>query len=162
MKDLPLHRLSERPLSHVQRPRIKLWELLTQHWECEATVSKDDVYGLLGMSGDSEALRIQPDYSEWVSVADVYVDLVAKLVHATGSTDLVCACRGGRNTQSLPAWVSDHWSTDAVISGICLHERYGGTSRRQRGFRRRRSIRHRRKASSDLADGWRATLTEMQ
>jgi len=104
-------------------PPYRLLDLLHQHRDCEATDPRDKVYGLLGMSGDGEAMKIFPDYTR--SVEDVYRDLAEKYVVATGSLDIICACRFPRKFENLPSWVPD-WSTDQTVPGICINERFCG------------------------------------
>lgn len=116
-------RMAQCRYSDATFPRFRLLELLNQHRDCEATNARDYVYGLLGMSGDGEQAGIVPRYA--ASVIDIYTDLVRKLVRATESLDVLCACRGERNLTALPSWVPD-WSTDAVSPSICLYERYCG------------------------------------
>jgi hypothetical protein len=116
-------RLAQCRYSDASRPQFRLLELLTQHREGQATNARDHIYGLLGLSGDIEEFGIQPDYSS--DVVDVYVDFVTRIVNATHSLDVLCACRGERNFTALPSWVPD-WSTDAVVPGICIYERYCG------------------------------------
>jgi hypothetical protein len=110
---------------HVResQPRYHLLELLHQHRDCAATDPRDHIYGLLGMSGDADEIGLVLDYN--ASVQDIYKDLVVKHICATNSMDIICACRGERHFTDLPSWVPD-WSTDQVIPGICITERYCG------------------------------------
>ena len=104
-------------------PRHHLLELLHQHRDCVATDPKDHVYGLLALSGDAFELGLTPDYNQ--SVQDVYIDLVKKHICSTKSLDIICACRGERNLTNLPSWAPD-WSSDQVVPGICINERFCG------------------------------------
>ena len=108
---------------HVQKsqPRHHLLELLHQHRDCKATDPRDYVYGLLGLSGDAPEIGVMPNYSH--SVQDIYKDLAVKHICTTKSLDIICACRGERNLANLPSWVPD-WSSDQVIPGICINEKY--------------------------------------
>jgi hypothetical protein len=104
-------------------PPFTLLELLHQHRDCVATDARDYVYGLLGMSGDGQKMGIEPDYNS--SPEMIYSDLVVKHINATGSLDILCACRNQRIFKDLPSWVPD-WSTDSVVPGICINQRYCG------------------------------------
>ncbi|KAH8597879.1 heterokaryon incompatibility protein-domain-containing protein [Bisporella sp. PMI_857] len=107
-------------------PCFTLLELLNQHRDCEATDPRDKVFGLLGLSGDVDNIGIKPDYT--ISPQETYTDLFKKHVAATRSLDMICAGRHPRNFNDLPSWVPD-WSTDQLIPGICIHDRYvGGNS----------------------------------
>jgi hypothetical protein len=104
-------------------PKYHLLELLHQHRDCEATDKRDKVYGLLGLSGDGEHNRVNVDYG--LSPQQIYADVFKKQVSATGSLDIICGCRFPRNFDDLPTWVPD-WSTDQLVPGICINERYCG------------------------------------
>ena len=110
---------------HVQKsqPRHHLLELLHQHRDCEATDPRDHVYGLLGLSGDAHDIGVEPDYNK--PVQEIYKDLAIRHIRTTKSLDMICAARGERNLVDLPSWVPD-WSSDQVIPGICINERYCG------------------------------------
>jgi hypothetical protein len=104
-------------------PKFHLLELLHQHRDCEATNKRDYLYGLLGLSGDGEHLGIVADYD--LTPEEVFIDLFMKHVTATGSLDMLCGCRFPRNLSALPTFVPD-WSTDQLVPGMCINERYCG------------------------------------
>jgi hypothetical protein len=104
-------------------PGYTLLELLNQHRDCEATNPRDKLYGILGLAGDVEDISIMPDYT--ATPENIFIDLFKKHVTATGSLDMICACRHPRKSGDLPSWVPD-WSTDQTTPGICINDRYVG------------------------------------
>jgi hypothetical protein len=104
-------------------PGFTLLELLNQHRDCAATDPRDKVYGLLGLAGDVATIGLRPSYTS--SPDEIFVDLLQKHVAATETLDMLCEVRFPKNLVDLPSWVPD-WSTDQIISGICIHNRYVG------------------------------------
>lgn len=75
----------------------------------EATDSRDNIFGLMGLIDDAEQLGIQVDYSQDVRV--VYENVARALFHTEGLKMLQC-CQFSPLHQSggLPSWITD-WSS---------------------------------------------------
>ena len=116
-------RMAQCRRTQESQPWLHLLELLNVHRDCASTDPRDHIYGLLGLSGDGHDMGLMPNYN--LSVQDIYKDLAVKHISTTRSLDIICGCRGNRNFVNLPSWVPD-WSSNQVISSICIYERFCG------------------------------------
>lgn len=69
-----------------------------------ATDPRDRIYGLLGLTTDSEQLGILPDYEK--SVIEVYTNTSRALI-AVGETSILSWCQQSERIEGLPSWVPD-------------------------------------------------------
>lgn len=75
-----------------------------------ATDPRDKVYGILGLLQKLDGNKIllpKPDYTQ--SIATVYTDLAARLVHYTQTVDVILECTGVENNHQIPSWIPN-WS----------------------------------------------------
>ncbi|RYO83248.1 hypothetical protein DL766_010171 [Monosporascus sp. MC13-8B] len=67
---------------------------------------KDRVYGFLGFASDAHTLDIEPQYSNSVSVEQVYVDAARRIIEA-GDVDFLFLAHRSAPHRDLPSWVPD-------------------------------------------------------
>jgi hypothetical protein len=81
----------------------------------KATDPRDNIYGLLGLTRDAEALGVRPDYS--ASTSKVYIDTARALIRS-GQVDLLWLCQFSKATKDLPIWVPDRSATEYLPTWV--------------------------------------------
>ena len=108
-------------LGFLQHETLQL--LLQKCQSMASTDPRDRVYALLNIARDRETLGIIPNYE--LSVANVYVDVAARILKSDSHLDLLSSVNGKKSVP-LPSWVPD-WTqngyslleaTVAVRNGI--------------------------------------------
>uniref|UniRef100_A0A8H7N8C9 Heterokaryon incompatibility domain-containing protein n=1 Tax=Bionectria ochroleuca TaxID=29856 RepID=A0A8H7N8C9_BIOOC len=113
VKEIPINRTfglrhayvdTQDPTRHTMGYLLKtLYRTAVNDREPKATDPRDKIYALLGLAGDSESLRIIPDYKK--TVRDVYTEVVGKVIAKDGLS-LLLTCRYNPSS-GLPSWVPD-------------------------------------------------------
>ncbi|KAH6694338.1 heterokaryon incompatibility protein-domain-containing protein [Leptodontidium sp. MPI-SDFR-AT-0119] len=80
----------------------------------QATDPRDKVFALLGISKDTEALRLHPDYRK--SCQEVYSNLARTLIR-NGYVEVLSLCEFPKQIDGLPSWVHD-WSAKSYRSPL--------------------------------------------
>jgi len=92
---------------------------------CLCTDPRDRVYALLNLIQKSErGIGIKPDYQS--TCAEIYQDVVLRLIEYTKQLDILRSCEMKPKTLSLPSWVAD-WSTPN-ISKLAMQGNASGAS----------------------------------
>lgn len=81
--------------------------VLNETKDVASTDPRDQIYGLLGLAGDAEALVANPDYA--APVSSVFADLVKSYFSRYKNLDIVCFGPKPRVRSDLPSWVPG-WS----------------------------------------------------
>ena len=92
----------------------RLDELLIKQPAHGATDPRDQIYGLLGLSSDSDAVAIKPDYR--LDIGSVYINVCHHALQAHGSLHFLYDC-SMQQSLSLPSWVPD-WSVAKATNSL--------------------------------------------
>ncbi|KAJ4366102.1 hypothetical protein N0V83_007737 [Neocucurbitaria cava] len=83
---------------------ITLKRLLTLMRHAQCTDSRDRVYGILGLSSNTDAhINVRPDYTK--SVADVYMELLVCYMEKSQRLELFSLCELDETLHNWPSWV---------------------------------------------------------
>jgi hypothetical protein len=69
----------------------------------EATLDKDRIFAMLGMSNDKDDLNININYSKDKTCSEVYTE-AARAIIATGTVDLLSMCQNRGRSNDVPSW----------------------------------------------------------
>jgi hypothetical protein len=96
----------------VQDIEMSFRQLIRCTDRCLCTDPRDRVYALLNLVEKSErGIGIQPNYQR--TCAEIYQDMVLRLIEYTKMLDILRSCEMKPKTLSLPSWVAD-WSTPNI------------------------------------------------
>ena len=79
----------------------ELKDLLTQTRDCQATVSRDKIFSVIGMA-DPEKYRLLPDYR--TPLTEVFISTTRCIIEASKRIDILCCCQSSE-PGGLPSWV---------------------------------------------------------
>lgn len=105
-----------------------LVELLVLSRNNLATDPRDKVYGLLGLTDDTVAESIIPDYSQANDAAKVFTDVATKTVNVGQATDLLHHAGVHQSIPGLPSWVPDWTMQSRSTLPVHLYQSMGKTS----------------------------------
>ncbi|KAF2651568.1 hypothetical protein K491DRAFT_696336 [Lophiostoma macrostomum CBS 122681] len=80
--------------------------------QCEATDSRDRIFGLVGLADEETRTSLVPDYE--LSDCEVFIMATKYLITRRNSLDVLSHCRLGVQKKDLPSWVVD-LSTDLTV-----------------------------------------------
>jgi hypothetical protein len=72
----------------------------------EATDPRDRIWALLGIAGDTEALRISPNYADTNTCATVYCNSTHAMI-ASGHVDILAFSQWTKKDLTMPSWSPD-------------------------------------------------------
>jgi Heterokaryon incompatibility protein (HET) len=109
-----------RTMRRTKKHKLCLQTLLVLARTRKATNEKDKIYALCGLADDVDEgdLDIIPDYSDNVSVEQVYRTVAETILRKTSRLDLLTIPRASRKSKlRLPTWVPD-WSVSIGSQGF--------------------------------------------
>lgn len=107
--------ISRRTLSLVRtsQKRSTLETLLTAttmnlgEWAYEASDPRDRIFAILGLSSDSSALNVYPNYED--SCENIYLQVAEAILASSDTLDILYAISGPQRVKAVPSWTPD-WS----------------------------------------------------
>lgn len=106
-------------LRFQQGREVRLFSLLKEFWDHEASDARDKIFGVLGLVVDENARIAKPDYMK--SWERVYGDFAVNIAVREGNMDVLAICSGvgARRREALPTWTPD-WTSESCRKSLIM------------------------------------------